>query len=172
MRAIVIFESMFGNTEEVARAIADGLAAHLPADAVDVFEVGAAPTSVAQDDLLVIGGPTHAFSMSRESTREDAATKTTSPLVSQGEGVREWLERLTVPPGGHPAVAAFDTKVSRPRLPGSAAKAIERRLRKMGFTIVHPATTFHVHGMEGPVEEGELEKARQFGARLASGLTG
>lgn len=167
MRAIVVFESMFGNTEEVARAIGEGLAKHLE---VEVVEVGSAPTMVAQDDLLVVGGPTHAFSMSRGSTREDAATKTSDPLVSQGEGVREWLERMSVPSGGHPPVAAFDTRVARPRLPGSAAKAIERRLRKRGFTIVHPAMSFHVHGMEGPVEDGELEKARAFGERLAAAL--
>ena len=160
MRAIVIFESMFGNTEE------------LPVDAVEVVEVGSAPTAVGQDDLVVVGGPTHAFGMSRESTREDAATKGAGPLVSQGDGVREWLERVSFGAGGHPAAAAFDTKVTRPRLPGSAAKAIERRLRKVGFSIVQPATTFHVHGMEGPLEDGELEKARAYGARLAAAVTG
>lgn len=172
MRAIVIFESMFGNTQEVARAIADGLAGQFPADAVEVVEVGSAPTMVAQDDLVVVGGPTHAFSMSRESTRQDAATKRTDPLVSQGDGVRDWLARVNVAPGGHPPAAAFDTKVVRPRLPGSAAKAIERRLRKRGFSIVQPATTFHVHGMEGPLDDGEIEKARAFGARLAAAVLG
>lgn len=172
MRAIVIFESMFGNTQEVARAIADGLAGQLPADAVEVVEVASAPTVLAADDLVVVGGPTHAFSMSRESTREDAATKGAGPLVSQGDGVREWLDQVSIPPGGHPPAAAFDTKVVRPRLPGSAAKAIERRLRKVGFSIVEPATTFHVHGMEGPLEDGQTEKARALGTRLAAAVAG
>lgn len=61
--ALVVFESMFGNTAEVARAVARGLDDHAP---TEVVEVGAASARLAEDvDLVVVGGPTHAFGLSR-----------------------------------------------------------------------------------------------------------
>lgn len=164
MKAIVIYESMFGNTQEVARAIAEGLRLHLD---VETVEVGSAPPAIGEGELLVIGGPTHTFSMSRESTREEAATKGPEPVVSQGIGVREWLESLPASTGSPPA-ATFDTKVARPALPGSAAKAMQKRLRKKGFRILHPATNFLVEDTDGPLVEGQLDRARQLGDHLGS----
>jgi flavorubredoxin len=74
MRALVIYESMFGNTQQVANAVGDGLARTLPAD---VVEVGHAQATVPVNvSLLVVGGPTHAFGMSRQKTRADAAGQT------------------------------------------------------------------------------------------------
>ena len=70
MRALVVYESMFGNTEAVARAVADGLA---EMHDVDLREVSQAPTEViGRVDLIVVGGPTHAFSLSRPATRASA----------------------------------------------------------------------------------------------------
>ena len=68
-RALVVYESMFGNTEAIAHAIAEGLSLQL---AVELVEVSAAPTTLRDVDLLVAGGPTHAFGLSRRSTRESA----------------------------------------------------------------------------------------------------
>lgn len=164
VRAVVVFESMYGNTEQVARAIAEGLAGHLP---VETVEVSSAPESVTEEVLLVVGGPTHAFSMSRARTRQDAAARASVPMVSPGSGVREWLERLTVS-AGHPLAASFDTKVARPRLPGSAAGAIERALRDTGCRVVQPAEHFLVHGSNGPLQDGELDRARAFGEDLGA----
>src|SRR5215204_1687443 len=93
MRARVVYESMFGNTQAIAQAVADGLAERM---SVDVEEVGSAATDVAGDvDLLVVGGPTHAFGMSRERTRESAAVQAAGEVVSAGEGLREWLGAVT-----------------------------------------------------------------------------
>ncbi|MDD7933217.1 flavodoxin family protein [Actinomycetospora straminea] len=154
---------MYGNTEAVARAIADGVAAHLP---VEVVEVGAAPTDPGEDlALLVVGGPTHAFGMSRPKTRRDAAARAGRPTVSPGPGVREWLEALRGRAGV--TAAAFDTRVVRPRVPGSAARAIARRLRRHGLTTREGPHTFWVTGSEGPLLDGELERARAWGAALA-----
>lgn len=166
-RALVVFESMYGNTEAVARAIADGLATRV---AVDVLEVGGAPAA-ADDDiaLLVVGGPTHAFGMSRPSTRRDAADKVERPTVSRGPGVREWLESLQSQAGRQ--AAAFDTRVARPRLPGSAARAIRRRLRRCGATVADAPQSFFVQGSEGPLIDGELDRARAWGAGLAAAAT-
>nr|BFE79344.1 hypothetical protein GCM10020093_019450 [Planobispora longispora] len=122
MRALVVYESMFGNTQTIARAIADGLATRM---AVDVVEIGAAPAAVPGDvDLLVVGGPTHAFGMSRPNTRQSAVQQATSGLVSKGQGMREWLTAL---PGGAPraAAAAFDTRVKIPLIPGAARRGAE-----------------------------------------------
>src|SRR5205085_654645 len=69
-RAVVVYESMFGNTRTIARAVADGLAGFLP---VDLVEVADAPAAVAGDvGLLVVGGPTHAFGLTRPDTRRTA----------------------------------------------------------------------------------------------------
>ena len=73
MRARVVYESMFGNTQAIAQAVTDGLAESM---SVDLEEIGSAATDVAADvSLLVVGGPTHAFGMSRERTRESAAVQ-------------------------------------------------------------------------------------------------
>jgi hypothetical protein len=164
MRALVVFESMFGNTEAIAKAIGDGLSSGMD---VDVVEVGAAPTTIAGVALLVVGGPTHAFSMSKPVTRQSAAEQAKRPLVSTNGGIREWLASLE---GGSAATAAtaFDTRADKPRLPGSAAHAAERRLRRLGFGVAARAESFYVAGVEGPLIEGEIERAREWGANLGS----
>jgi Flavodoxin len=165
MRARVVYESMFGNTQVIAQAVAEGLADSMN---VDLEEVGSAATEVDDDvDLLVVGGPTHAFGLSRERTRESAAAQAAEGVVSAGEGLREWLGTLT---RGSPdiAAAAFDTRADKPRLPGSAAHGAERRLRRLGFHIVEPAASFYVTDLTGPLVEGERDRARRWGELLGS----
>jgi hypothetical protein len=165
-RVLVVFESMYGNTEAVARAVAEGVATRV---AVDVVEVGAAPVAPDPDvALLVVGGPTHAFGMSRPATRRDAAEKSGRTTVSRGEGVREWLEALPARPDLK--AASFDTRAARPRVPGSAARAIRRRLRRRGATTVDTPHSFFVEGYEGPLLDGELDRARTWGAGLAGAI--
>lgn len=169
MRALVVYESMFGNTKAVAHAIAKGLETWA---VVDVVEVNAAPTVFGEDvSLLVVGGPTHAFGLSRESTRRDAATKTTRPLISTGDGVREWLSRIAHPAAGI-AAATFDTKINKPRLPGSAAKGAHKRMRWLRFRMAAPPESFFVTDATGPLVEGELERARSWGERLGAAWAG
>jgi hypothetical protein len=163
MRALVVYESMFGNTRDIASAVADGLRT---AGDVETVEVGVAPSRPPADvDLLVVGGPTHAFGMTRASTRADAARQAGGAVVSAGIGVREWLDGVgALPPGL--AVAAFDTRVARPQVPGSAARAMHRRLRHLGATPVVPARSFWVAGTRGPLEPDERERARAWGAEV------
>lgn len=173
MRALVVFESMYGNTRTVAIAIADGLRTGLE---VDLVEVGAAPTVIGDDvDLLVIGAPTHAHGLSKPETRQKAAANADGGLVSTGTGLREWLSVV----GGSARVsaAAFDTTIKGPRLLwGSAAEAADRRLRSLGFVVIAPPERFHVKGPFGPVydvlQDGEVERARAWGAALAERIAG
>jgi hypothetical protein len=168
MRVLVVYESMFGNTEAVARAVADGLAgssAPEPVD-VDVREVSGAPSPVAgQWDLVVAGGPTHAFSLSRPSTRAEAHSRGAT-RGSDDVGLREWLEKLARGPHAE-RLAAFDTRVEKVRhLPGSAAKSAVKALRRHGYSAAVKQESFFVLDTSGPLVEGELERAYAWGAHL------
>jgi hypothetical protein len=168
MYALVVYESMFGNSQAVAKAVSAGLATHMR---TDVVEVGQAPVSIDESvDLLVVGGPTHAFGLTRASTREDAATKTTQPVVSAGIGIREWLDALHLP-SVRIAAATFDTRIMKAHVPGSAARKAEKRLHKLGARIAVPAESFAVTDTVGPLAVGELDRARAWGARLGSNVT-
>jgi hypothetical protein len=166
MRAIVVYESMFGNTREVAAAVAEGLGTRVP---VDLVEVADAPTEIGDTvSLLVVGGPTHALGLSRPQTRQDAVDRTTGPAESAKIGLREWLGTLA--PGRAALAATFDTRVRRPRMPGSAARRAERQLRRHGFEILTGATSFWVTGTAGPLVDGERERARRWGEQIGSEL--
>jgi flavorubredoxin len=161
----VVYESMFGNTRAVAEAVAEGLRDRVE---VEVHEVSTAAPLPPDLDLLVVGGPTHAFGLSRQSTREDAATKAHRQVESAAMGLREWLDGLE-----HDSLpnhfAAFDTRVDHPRMPGSAAKKAAKRLRKQGSTQSSDPESFWVHGTEGPLLDGELDRAQGWGRSLAQG---
>jgi hypothetical protein len=89
--------------------------------------------------------------------------------VSTGIGLREWLG--TLPRGcSDVAVATFDTCISRPRLPGSAAAAAERWLRRLGYRVLARSQSFYVAGTTGPLIGGERERARRWGQELAIGV--
>lgn len=162
MRALVVVESVFGNTRGVADAVAAGLGGRMDVRTVDV---GTAPVDLGGIDLLVVGGPTHAFGMTRPSTRRSASEQSAGSVPAAETGLREWLERLA--DGTCPA-AAFDTRTDRPRLPGSAAGAAARRLRRAGHRLVVRPETFRVTGTQGPLLDGEQARARRWGEELAA----
>lgn len=167
--ALVLFESMFGNTQEIAEAVAEGLSSSLP---TVILEVGTAPAALPDDvDLLLVGGPTHAFGLSRPGTREDASRQAGGQVVSGRIGLREWLAALART-SGNVAVAAFDTRIAKPRVPGSAARAAEKRLRRLGFRVVAASESFYVTGTAGPLVEGETERARAWGEKLGEACEG
>jgi hypothetical protein len=172
MRAVVIYESMFGDNQQVARAIAAGLAeAGVSAEAI---EVGVAPTTLGDDvDLLVVGSPNHAWSMPRPNTRQNAAEQADGPLVSQGIGVREWLATATLRSGVR--TVAYDTRGSHPKAVVAmdhASSSIEKALAKLGGVRLVPAEHFRVADMKGPLEPGEPERAHAWGVTLAGLLRG
>lgn len=160
MRGFVVYESMFGNTARIARAIVDGLQRHFDVE-VHAVDDGIWPAGV---DLVVVGGPTHAFSMSRSTTRDDAVSQgaTADPTV----GLREWLDDLSE--GHDTPFAAFDTRVDMVRhLPGSAAKAAAKQARKLGYREITRPESFYVEDVPGPLIEGEEQRASVWGSQLA-----
>jgi hypothetical protein len=162
--AWVIYESMFGNTREVAEAIGRGLSERV--DTV-IFEVGDAPQEIPPTvDLVVVGGPTHAFSMSRESTRRSAAEQGADQGAAAHSGIREWIGDVAVHDGVHSA--AFDTKVAKPHLPGSAARAAARKMHRRGFDRIADPETFYVADTAGGLLDGEVDRARAWGAHLVT----
>lgn len=157
---------MFGATKALAEEIAQTLGEQGPVRLVEVGALAAEGDELAADvDLVVVGAPVHAFGLSRASTRLDA-TKEKSPVISATVGVREWLDGLTLRPGMR--CAAFDTKVVTPRLPGSAAKAIDKRLRSAGAVSASRPRTFSVMGKSGGLVDGELASARVWATTLTA----
>ncbi|MEZ3159871.1 flavodoxin domain-containing protein [Microbacterium sp. BWT-B31] len=159
MKSLVVYESMFGNTHDIAEAIAIGLA---DTGDVDILDVSNAPTDLAGVDLLVVGGPTHAFSMSRENSRSEAVSKGATDASTTG--IREWLDALPAQ-GPHPPLATFDTHAKQRWIPGSAAKAAAKEAKHHGLRAV-ASESFYVEGTEGPLAEGELERATAWGRSL------
>jgi hypothetical protein len=161
MNILVVYESMWGNTRAVAEAVAGRLGEH-----VSLVEVTDAPALLDPGiDLLVVGGPTHAFSMSRATTRRDAVGKG-AETDHVARGIREWLGSVEVP--GVVDVAIFDTRVGSVRhLPGSAARSAGRSVRRHHLGRLVATASFFVDDMEGPLSEGELDRARAWADTLA-----
>ena len=168
-RALVVFESMFGNTEQISRAVVDGLeAAGVPARACEVSTAPAElPSSV---EMLVVGAPTHAFSLSRPQTRSDAVRQGADQSKA-AVGLREWLE--TVVPDRPVHVAVFDTRIRKVRrLPAAAGPSAARLLKRRGFSRVDRPVAFLVDDLQGPLVDGEVERATSWGRSLAAELAG
>ena len=164
MHSLVVYESMFGNTAEIACAIAAGLGTH---SLVALTEVGVAPSEIDRSvDLLVVGGPTHAFGLSTRSSRLSAEDDAVGGVISRNIGLRDWLAGVSFGSMATSA-AAFDTRIDKPRIPGSAAHAALRRLRRQGVYVAAPAESFYVSGMTGPLIPGETDRAQRWGESLA-----
>jgi hypothetical protein len=170
MSALVVYESMYGNTREVAEAIAAGLGAKaIPVHRAD-------PAEVRDVSLLVVGGPTHMHGMASSMSRRgvvQAAEEDGHELEESAHSeptLRAWLADTD---GGGTSAAAFDTRIDRsPALTGSAARGIAKRLRRHGYRIAADSNSFFVEDSEGPLSSGELDRARKWGealARLAAG---
>jgi flavorubredoxin len=149
VKALIVYDSVYGNTKKVAGALATGLKNNgvdvelVKADAVKLDELG-------EVDLLCVGGPVHAWNVSKP--------------------VKELLKRLKSVDGlsGKKAFA-FDTKL-KSRLAGSAGGKIERKLKNLGLTIAKPSESAIVKSKEGPLQENAEETFKQIGTELAKML--
>jgi flavodoxin len=160
MKAMVVYDSQYGNTGQVAQAIGQALGT---GDEVQVKRVTEAkPEQLAGLDLLIAGSPTQAFTAT--------------------SGTKNYLK--AIPDGGLQGVkvAAFDTRFTEEainrnrflafmvRIFGYAAQPIADRLVKKGGELAVPPEAFYVGDTEGPLLEGELERAAEWAAQVADSL--
>lgn len=145
MKALVIYDSLYGNTEKVARALTSGMREQgievdcVRANAVDVGTLGAY-------DTIVIGGPTHRLGLS--------------------ETMKTFTKQLKEADVKNKQAFAFDTKYKK-RFAGSAANKIEQRMKQSGMKVVKPNVSAIVLGREGPLEDGTEGNFKQIGTELA-----
>ncbi len=164
MKAVVVYESLWGNTEAIARAVAEGLGA----GAVALHTGQAGPDAVAGADLIVAGAPLLGFALPTEDMRESVRKNAAAPPADLANpSMRSWLEAV---PGGAGRCAGFETRIWWS--PGSAAKTIAESLGAKGYAQACEPHKFVVKGKYGPLKDGELDKARAWGAELAQAVAG
>jgi flavodoxin len=146
MNTLVVYDSLYGNTERIAQAIAGTLRAFGQAQAVRVDP--AHPVSFQGVDLLIVGSPTQGF-------RPTPAMQSFLGNVSS--------QRLR-----GMAVACFDTRFRRPLWKSSAAPRMVRQLHSMGVGPIVPPESFFVKAMkkEGPLLAGEVERTATWARML------
>ena len=166
MKAVVVYESLWGNTAAVARAIAEGIGPQAQALCTDE----ASTDVVAGADLVVAGAPLLGFTLPTDKMRDGIRTnpgRPPAPPDLSHPSLRSWLEAL---PAGSGRFAAFETRL---RLsPGSATADIARGFERAGYRQVAEVQRFLVKGKFGPLRDGELDKARRWGAELANVMGG
>lgn len=163
MTALVVVESSFGNTLTVAEVLASALRKDSGLGEVTVVRAEDAPTALPPGlDLLVVGAPTHGFTLPTPQSRMQAQDKG-APAHSEG-GLREWLADLEPVP--HLRVLTFDTSVRLRFRLGCAAKTAARLLRRRGFRAVLRGPSFYVTGTSGPLVDGELRRVAAWAERL------
>ena len=171
MRALIVYESMFGNTHAVAQHIAEGIETVFAATVVSVHD--ATPTLTTGATLVVVGGPTHVHGMSSTRSRagaEDMAAKDADLDLDPdafGEGLRDWFEDLADDAGAGHLAAAFDTRVrASTLLTGQASKGIAKRLRAHHFDLAADGQSFFVD-KSNHLEDGEARRATAWGHTVA-----
>jgi flavodoxin len=148
MNALVVYDSVYGNTEKIAQLVAAVLETYGPTRIQPVSEVSSIPPGT---DLLVVGGPTHGHTVNK--------------------GITAFLDRVDPATVSGVAVTAFDTRVDWPvLLSGSAARGISKHLRRKGGTLIVEPGSFLVDGREGPLKDGELERAASWAKQIVHAL--
>lgn len=172
MKAVVVYESLWGNTATIARAIADGLGPQ--AQALSTAQANA--QSLAGAGLIVAGAPVHSMNLPTRQSREWAWTGGLGPAGAAPDlshpMMREWLAGM---PPGEGYSAAFDTRVKAWYGRGAAPKIL-KSLKQSGYRALAPARGFYVSGhpikptSSGTLVAGEIERARRWGADLAQAV--
>jgi flavodoxin len=157
MKALVLYDSQFGNTEKVAQGIVQGIASHAEVQSHRLHEIS--PDQVEAYDLIVVGSPTQRFNAT--------------------EAMKEFLTAIPAKRLRGKKVASFDTRFTEEHMrntpvlkyfvwmAGYAAKPIAQALKKAGGELVAPPEGFYVADTEGPLLEGELERAEAWGSMIS-----
>jgi flavodoxin len=147
VKALIVYDSTYGNTEKIAKAIGAALTGE-----VKVLRAGEVnPAELNAFDLLVIGSPTYGG----------------RPMPS----VAELLNKIPESAIKGKNIAAFDTRIPTKlaKIFGYAADRIAKNLKEKGGNLVVPGEGFFVNGKEGPLKEGELERAASWAKELTKG---
>lgn len=148
MKTLVVYDSLYGNTEIIARAIGDAIPGEVPVLRVEQVNAG----DLERADLLIVGSPTH------------------GSLPS--EVVQSLLERIGSPAREGARAATFDTRLTwgfLERWGGFAAPKIADALKGKGWMLTGEPGGFFVRGLKkGPLKRGEAERATAW----AKGLVG
>ncbi|MGE5632276.1 MAG: flavodoxin family protein [Caulobacteraceae bacterium] len=153
MKTLVVYDSVFGNTEQIAKSIGKSLGSKESIEVLRVADVK--PEQLVGINLLIVGSPTRAFKPTKAIT--DFLNKIPSNLL---KGVK---------------VAAFDTRISVEdtnsrilngfvKIFGYAGKPIADKLQKRGGTLIGQPEGFYVKDSEGPLKKGEIERAEKWGS--------
>jgi flavodoxin len=159
MKALVLYESFFGNTEKIAQAIGDSLGSSIEVDVRKVSEVP--PEQLKEINLLIVGSPTRGFMPS--------------------PGIKKFLRSIPSDGLKNIKAAAFDTRISEDdakirilrflmKVFGYAAEPISKKLRNKGAEIIVAPEGFCVNDTEGPLKEGELERAAAWAKQIIEKL--
>lgn len=139
MRTLVIYDSHFGNTQRVAETVAGTMnAAAIPVQAIT-------PAMLEEAGFLVVGSPINAW----------------NPTPA----IMHFLKNMEPGRLKNKKAAAFDTRI-KIFISGNAAKKIARLLQNAGAALVAPPQPFYVKDKEGPLADGELEKAQEWARQL------
>jgi flavodoxin len=152
MNIVVVYDSQFGNTEQLAQTIAETLREWGQVRTVRVEH--AHPLGLQGVDLLILGCPTQQW-------------RPTRAMHFLLECIPFFLEYIPLESLSRLAVACFDTRLGQPRwMTGSAAGVMTKKLRKMGVSHLFPPESFLVKGMHGPLQSGEVERAANWARML------
>ena len=150
MKILIIYDSQYGNTEQIAKAIAGGLGT---AGDLRLLKVGeTSPADVTDVNLLIVGSPTQ-------------GSKSTP-------AIQEFINKLPKDNLKDVKIVAFDTRMTNPiiRMFGYAAPKIAKTLEGIGATQLVPPEGFWVKSGKGPLKEGELERASKWAVSIAAAV--
>jgi hypothetical protein len=168
MRALIVYESLYGTNRLIAQAIAAGFGTN--AD-VAILEAHSAPSSIGDDvDIIVVGGPNHMTALPSPGSRAEAAKEGNGQAQPGGSGLREWIGSLRLSRCGQ-ATAVWDTRMIRPRILAlfdHGARQIAAGLKRAGANSVCKPEKFYSSDGVGALVAGEEERARAWGATLAA----
>ncbi len=151
MKTLIVYDSFFGNTEKIAQVLAESLGSEIVK--VQAFS----PTQLDGVELLIVGSPTRAFNPSPD--------------------IKAFLKNMPAEALKNVNATAFDTRYAMEdiepklllmlvRLFGYAAKTMEKLLKKKGAQVIVQPEWFAVKDSEGPLKDGELERAAEWAKRI------
>ncbi len=156
MKALVVYDSEFGNTGKVAGAIVEGLAMHGTVEGIHAADFKR--DMLDSVDLLIVGSPTHGG----------------RPTPA----IQSFMDRLSLGDRGDIGVAAFDTRIYAPdqnmglrllmKSIGYAAEKIAKKLVSRGGRLLAEPEGFIVEDKEGPLRDGELDRASEWAGNICS----